>query len=333
MSEKSWRNEKTFSEAYKRLVQEIGLNESQITEVAFFFQRFVGQALYEMAMRALDQGRLKGADRRFMLKIASQVDQSDKIAKQSQEAAERATRAAEEARKQALQNPSTYLLNKAGFYQELNKRLRDRRIRSWVLFYMDLRNFKSWNTQYTHAAGDLALKVFAQILTQSVRSEDSSEVFNPSGDEFAALLPLNTDQPEKVLAGAVSVLKRLCGHVDECKWADEMRAMAQRCSVLDPLGLSGDVAALPIHVDIGAACWLHADELHFGRDNIAHLTEKLVSQADKDMEAAKNIAHDSLPDSSSYQVNLYEWDEHFEVFRRLSRVSQTNLPIVPPFEE
>jgi diguanylate cyclase (GGDEF)-like protein len=69
---------------------------------------------------------------------------------------------------------------------------------------VDLDGLKTINDEYGHAAGDVALKLVADILKSNRRTDRSARL---GGDEFAVLLP-DTD-PDR----AVGVAERLVGSV------------------------------------------------------------------------------------------------------------------------
>src|SRR4051794_32876114 len=98
-------------------------------------------------------------------------------------------RLADAARTDAL----TGLLNRRGF-QELMEVEIERALRSsrpLAILVGDLDHFKHLNDRFGHAAGDLALKRFADIATQASRRIDA--VARIGGEEFALLLP-DTEQ-------------------------------------------------------------------------------------------------------------------------------------------
>lgn len=59
-----------------------------------------------------------------------------------------------------------------------------------ALLILDLDHFKNINDQHGHAAGDAALKAFAQVVTDSLRKTDQAGRLG--GEEFAILLPETT---------------------------------------------------------------------------------------------------------------------------------------------
>lgn len=79
----------------------------------------------------------------------------------------------------------TGLLNRRGFLEAVENRLKKASQRSMLLF-IDLDHFKHINDRYGHEAGDEALKAFAHILEGSLRADDIPARWG--GDEFIAFL-------------------------------------------------------------------------------------------------------------------------------------------------
>lgn len=123
----------------------------------------------------------------------------------------------------------TGLLNQHQFSKELQKRFTraaDRR-RCGALFYIDMDNFKLVNDNHGHKRGDAALRAFARILRDLVRSRDLAARLG--GDEFALFL--------EDVSAEVAAQK-----------AEELMAVAQELAPFSgdpefPLGLSIGVAA------------------------------------------------------------------------------------------
>jgi diguanylate cyclase (GGDEF)-like protein len=100
---------------------------------------------------------------------------------------------------QATTDGLTGLMNRRSFEN------RERSLRAngvdYALAMADLDHFKGLNDTHGHEAGDRALRVFAETLRESVRSEDL--VCRYGGEEFTILLP-RVD-----LAGAIEVMERV----------------------------------------------------------------------------------------------------------------------------
>lgn len=101
-------------------------------------------------------------------------------------------------------DPLTGLANRRAFDtlfdEELYRCARTRR--PLALLLVDLDGLKGINDEYGHAAGDVALKLVADILKSNRRTDRSARL---GGDEFAVLLP-DTDP-----ASAIGVAQRLAG--------------------------------------------------------------------------------------------------------------------------
>src|SRR3954471_5724702 len=105
-------------------------------------------------------------------------------------------RLADAARTDAL----TGLLNRRGF-QELMEVETERALRSsrpLAIIVGDLDHFKHLNDRFGHAAGDVALRRFAEIATQASRRIDA--VARIGGEEFALLLPETEQHAAYLLA-------------------------------------------------------------------------------------------------------------------------------------
>jgi diguanylate cyclase (GGDEF)-like protein len=89
----------------------------------------------------------------------------------------------------ALHDGLTGLLNRRALHEHAEAEL-SRAARSatpFSLILLDVDHFKSINDQYGHAAGDAALRLVANTLTQQVRAYDA--VGRWGGEEFLILLP------------------------------------------------------------------------------------------------------------------------------------------------
>ena len=83
----------------------------------------------------------------------------------------------------------TGLLNRDSFNEVLERRFKESKVSGQCLsvLMMDLDKFKRINDTYGHDNGDQILKVFADVLRETLRHEDA--VARIGGDEFLAVLP------------------------------------------------------------------------------------------------------------------------------------------------
>ncbi len=84
----------------------------------------------------------------------------------------------------------TKALNRAGFYDLLDKEIERRKRygnRSFALVYFDCDNFKQVNDLHGHHVGDALLSTIASVAFTNLRHVDS--ISRLGGDEFAILLP------------------------------------------------------------------------------------------------------------------------------------------------
>lgn len=93
-----------------------------------------------------------------------------------------------ELKQMALLDPLTGLYNRRAF--ELTLAERDPADGSLALILLDIDHFKRINDQFGHAAGDIALQRFANILMTIFRKKDF--IARIGGEEFAVLLPDTT---------------------------------------------------------------------------------------------------------------------------------------------
>ncbi len=107
----------------------------------------------------------------------------------------------------ATHDPLTDLHNRRRFSEELEQILgrSDRYHHPGALLFFDLDRFKYINDTSGHQAGDTFLKLVAKMLSQTIRSGDTTARLG--GDEFAVILPeINAD-------GAIEVAKKILNNV------------------------------------------------------------------------------------------------------------------------
>jgi diguanylate cyclase (GGDEF)-like protein len=92
-------------------------------------------------------------------------------------------------RSQSIRDPLTALFNRRFMEESFDRELaRAVRHQSTVgLIVLDLDNFKHFNDEYGHGAGDTALIEIGKLLRDSIRSEDVACRYG--GEEFAVIMP------------------------------------------------------------------------------------------------------------------------------------------------
>ncbi|MFE8886231.1 GGDEF domain-containing protein [Pseudarthrobacter enclensis] len=104
----------------------------------------------------------------------------------------------------ATRDDLTGLLNRKAFLDLAAEQLADRAITgaSGALILADLDHFKAVNDTYGHAAGDTALRRFADSCTATVRTTDL--VGRYGGEEFVLLMPGASAERAELVAGEIS---------------------------------------------------------------------------------------------------------------------------------
>ena len=113
----------------------------------------------------------------------------------------------------------TTLKDKAGEFEQLavtdaltglsNRRYLERRLEEEILrskrhrfpmslLMLDVDEFKSYNDKFGHPAGDIALKIVASILSETLRGDDVAARYG--GEEFSVLLPQTTSTEASAIA-------------------------------------------------------------------------------------------------------------------------------------
>lgn len=99
----------------------------------------------------------------------------------------------------------TSLLNRGAAEEAVRLRLKDHSV-GWILFLIDIDEFKVINDTYGHLRGDEAIKALAACLRQNCRQEDI--VARIGGDEFLIMMQ-GTFSPELTRQSAYSFWERL----------------------------------------------------------------------------------------------------------------------------
>lgn len=142
----------------------------------------------------------------------------------------------------AATDPLTGLLNRRGF-AEAAVRLAAREAKAddaVSLIAFDLDHFKSVNDRFGHPVGDEILRLFADVMTQTLRASDL--VGRVGGEEFCALLPCRIEE-------ATLAAERVRQAFEGCGVAIDGESLTTTVSV----GIAGGRAGIPLEVLIGAA--------------------------------------------------------------------------------
>lgn len=91
-------------------------------------------------------------------------------------------------------NPLTKLPGNNVIHEEIEKRLNDKR--KFVVVYSDLDNFKAFNDKYGIGAGDVAIKLTAQVMQESLKLGNPDDFMGHEGGDDFVLLTV----PEKAKA-------------------------------------------------------------------------------------------------------------------------------------
>lgn len=156
--------------------------------------------------------------------------------------------------KLAFTDPLTGLFNHRYFQETLSQEfIRARRYKKPLsLMIIDIDFFKKFNDTHGHQAGDMVLKVVAEIFSGSVREQiDTSARYG--GEEFAVILP------ETSLEGAINFAERVRKKVEKTK-------------------INYQNAQLSVTLSIGVAC---SDVTH------CNVKSELIEAADRAMYNAK----------------------------------------------
>lgn len=133
----------------------------------------------------------------------SRIGELDRLAIAFQTTADHLQQTFDELERQAITDPLTGLLNRAGFSRQLEHILSDEgaSLRPFALLFLDLDDFKVVNDTLGHPTGDRLLMAVAQHLRQTLPTGATLGRFG--GDEFIILLPVTSPQEATAIADAI----------------------------------------------------------------------------------------------------------------------------------
>jgi len=100
----------------------------------------------------------------------------------------------------AVTDALTGLLNRRYIEERLLEEVKRSNRHGYPMSFLmlDVDHFKSYNDQFGHPAGDIALKLVANVIRETLRGADVAARFG--GEEFAILLPQTTDDEASMIA-------------------------------------------------------------------------------------------------------------------------------------
>ncbi|NEV76170.1 GGDEF domain-containing protein [Rhodopseudomonas sp. BR0C11] len=177
-------------------------------------------------------------------------------------------------------DPLTGMLNRRGFSEACARMIEREAIagRPVSALIFDIDHFKSINDRFGHPAGDEVLKLFAAIVTNSLRISDLSGRIG--GEEFAALLPCPIDE-------AVTAADRVREAFQNCGIEVDDAPVATTVSI----GVAGGPAGVELEVLLAAADTALYQAKRGGRNRVVATVEQPVSLEESRRKAAQAREH------------------------------------------
>ncbi|NEW95266.1 GGDEF domain-containing protein [Rhodopseudomonas sp. BR0G17] len=177
-------------------------------------------------------------------------------------------------------DPLTGMLNRRGFSEACARMIEREAIagRPVSALIFDIDHFKSINDRFGHPAGDEVLKLFAAIVTNSLRISDLSGRIG--GEEFAALLPCPIDE-------AVTAADRVREAFQNCGIEVDEAPVATTVSI----GVAGGPAGVELEVLLAAADTALYQAKRGGRNRVVATVEQPVSLEESRRKAAQAREH------------------------------------------
>jgi diguanylate cyclase (GGDEF)-like protein len=182
----------------------------------------------------------------------------------------------------ASMDPLTGMFNRRGF-AEATARMIEREAaagRPVTVMIFDIDHFKSINDRFGHPAGDEVLKVFASVITNSLRISDLSGRIG--GEEFAAMVPCSTDE-------AVHAAERIREAFQTCGIVVDDHPVATTVSI----GVAGGPSRTELDILLASADTALYQAKRGGRNRVQLATEEPLSLAGERRNAAAqaSLAH------------------------------------------
>ena len=122
----------------------------------------------------------------------------------------------------ASHDPMTGIYNRRKFFELANPALNENSINLYAAM-MDIDNFKKINDTHGHQVGDMVLKQFADLVTETVR--DSDVVCRYGGEELLVILPHTKGEAALIVAENLRVKIEKTDFVVDCYEVDTQAAL------------------------------------------------------------------------------------------------------------
>ena len=175
-------------------------------------------------------------------------------------------------------DPLTGLLNRRGF-SEATARMIEREAkarRPITVMIFDIDHFKSINDRFGHPAGDEVLKLFASVITHSLRITDLTGRIG--GEEFAAMLPCSLEE-------SMQVAERVRENFAGCGIEVDDAPVATTVSI----GVAGGPAGTELDVLLAAADTALYQAKRGGRNRVQSAEEEPLSLAQGRKDAVSGL--------------------------------------------
>lgn len=163
-------------------------------------------------------------------------------------------------------DPLTGLFNRRGF-AEATARMIEREAKAGrpiTVMIFDIDHFKSINDRFGHPAGDEVLKLFAAVITNTLRITDLTGRIG--GEEFAAMLPCSLDE-------AMQAAERVRGAFADCGIEVDQAPVVTTVSI----GVAGGPAGTELDVLLAAADTALYQAKRGGRNRVQAAEEQPLS--------------------------------------------------------
>jgi diguanylate cyclase (GGDEF)-like protein len=181
-------------------------------------------------------------------------------------------------------DPLTGMFNRRGF-AEATSRMIEREAaagRPVSVMIFDIDHFKSINDRFGHPAGDEVLKLFASVITNSLRITDLSGRIG--GEEFAALVPCSIEE-------AVHAAERIREAFEACGVVVEDSPVATTVSI----GVAGGPARTELDILLASADTALYQAKRGGRNRVQIATEEPLSLEGERRIAAAQVSASRKP--------------------------------------